>query len=291
MISTNISRVDYKGDGSTTEFPIPFPFIEKSDISVYLVKNGEETLLDQNYYIDEINKTVTYPGYPPGEEKAESERPEVLPEGSKLVITRDIEITQERSLGEIWPFNEAEKGLDKITMILQDMNGQLKRTLKISLGADANGFNPTFPYPEEGKTIIWHNGKLENTDFKDLLTELTTRAEKAAEAAERSEKSAANYLEVAEDKKKEIIQLSNDLMDSDESALEDQKNKCLEEMDTYVSNSKSEITDMVSEAKHYSETAKLAAKFDPDLYYQKKDLDEIVKKAIQYYSEYDYQAF
>ena len=233
MISTNISRVDYKGDGSTTEFPIPFPFIEKSDISVYLVKDGEETLLDQDYYIDEVNKTVTYPGYPPGEEKAESERPEVLPEGSKLVITRDIEITQERSLGEIWPFNEAEKGLDKITM---------------------------------------------NTDFKDLLTELTNRAEKAAKAAEESQKSVENSLSIAEDKKKEIIQLSNDLMDSDESALEDQKNKCLEEMDTYVSNSK-------------SETAKLAAEFDPDLYYQKKDLDEIVKKAIQYYSEYDYQAF
>lgn len=291
MISTNISRIDYKGDGATTEFPIPFPFIEKSDISVYRVKDGEETLLTNDYYIDEVNKTVIYPGYPPGEEKAESERPGILPNGSKLVITREIEITQERSLGSIWPFTDTEKGLDKITMILQDMSGQLKRTLKISLGADANGFNATFPYPEEGKTIIWHNGKLENTDFKDLLTELTTRAENAAEAAEKSEKSAANCLAVAEDKKKEIIQLSNDLMDSDESALEDQKNKCLEEMDTYVSNSKSEITDMVSEAKHYSETAKLAAEFDPDLYYQKKDLDEIVKKAIQYYSEYDYQAF
>lgn len=291
MISTNISRIDYKGDGATTEFPIPFPFIEKSDISVYRVKDGEETLLTNDYYIDEVNKTVIYPGYPPGEEKAESERPGILPNGSKLVITREIEITQERSLGSIWPFTDTEKGLDKITMILQDMSGQLKRTLKISLGADANGFNATFPYPEEGKTIIWHNGKLENTDFKDLLTELTTRAENAAEAAEKSEKSAANCLAVAEDKKKEIIQLSNDLMDSDESALEDQKNKCLEEMDTYVSNSKSEITDMVSEAKHYSETAKLAAKFDPDLYYQKKDLDEIVKRAIQYYSEYDYQAF
>lgn len=291
MISTNISRIDYKGDGSTTEFPIPFPFIEKSDIAVYLVKDGEETLLAQDYYIDEVNKTVIYPGYPPGEEKAESERPEILPEGSKLVITREIEITQERSLGSIWPFVDTEKGLDKITMILQDMNGQLKRTLKISLGADANGFNATFPYPEEGKTIIWHNGKLENTDFKDLLTELTTRAESAAEAAEKSEKSAANCLTVAEDKKKEIIQLSNDLMDADEQAMEEHKNKCLTEMDTYTSNSKSEITDMVAQAKHYSDTAKLAAEFDPDLYYQKKDLDDIVKKAIQYYAEYDYQSF
>lgn len=269
MISTNISRIDYKGDGSTTEFPIPFPFIERSDIAVYLVKDGAETLLTQDYYVDEVNRTVTYPGYPPGEEKAESERPEILPEGSKLVITREIEITQERSLGSIWPYTEAEKGLDKITMILQDMNGQLKRTLKISLGADANGFNATFPYPEEGKTIIWHNGKLENTDFKSLLTELTTRAEKAAEAAEKSEQSTANYL----------------------TDVEEHKNKCLAEMDTYMSNRKLEITDMVAQAKHYSDTAKLAAEFDPDLYYQKSDLDDIIKKAIQYYTEYDDKEF
>lgn len=175
MISTNVNLISYKGDGKTTEFAIPFPFIEKKDIVAYIVKDDVETLLTDDYYIDAVNNILIYPGYAPGEEKTESEQPEILPEGSRLIITRDIDINQERNLGRIWPFNETEKGLDKLTLICQDMKRQLNGTAHLSTAAEIDGFDATFPYPAEGKLIKWHNGKLVNVDFGDIIADPTSK--------------------------------------------------------------------------------------------------------------------
>lgn len=155
MINTNVNLITYKGDGKTKEFPIPFPYIDKENIVVYLVKDDVETLLTDDYYIDSVDNKLIYPGYAPGEEKTESEQPEVLPEGSRLIITRDIEINQEKSLGRIWPFTETEKGLDKLTLIAQDMKNDIKYSVKLPETAKADGFEATLPYPEKNTVFGW----------------------------------------------------------------------------------------------------------------------------------------
>ena len=144
MIEESENRITYLGDGAATEFAIPFSFLEKEDIVVVTVSPESRTeTLEKDYFVDADKKAVIYPGYPPGEDPPESERPPVLPAGWKLVIYRNIAVTQKSSLGSIWPFNLIEDGLDKLTMICQDILFSTKRMLKLPESIDE--FGPTLP--------------------------------------------------------------------------------------------------------------------------------------------------
>ena len=139
MINTSESRIIFNGNGTATEFPYSFAIINDTDVKVMTVDpDGVETVLDSDYYVDVTASKVIYPGYPPGEEPAESERPPVLPTGWQLVVYRDIPITQEANLGNVWPFNVIEDALDKITMILQNIYDGFKRSFKVSQSAPAD---------------------------------------------------------------------------------------------------------------------------------------------------------
>lgn len=146
MINTSVNRVLYKGDGTNTAFPISFPFLDKKDITVARVsKDNETTELKEDYFIDDTSKTVHFPGYPPGEEKPEEERPQILQNGERLLIYRSITINQESSLGNVWPFDVIEDALDKITMIIQDLNEKQKRSIQIPESADPDAYHAEFP--------------------------------------------------------------------------------------------------------------------------------------------------
>lgn len=139
MINTSESRIIFNGNGTATEFPYSFAIINDTDVKVMTVDpDGVETVLDSDYYVDVTASKVIYPGYPPGEEPAESERPPVLPTSWQLVVYRDIPITQEANLGNVWPFNVIEDALDKITMILQNIYDGFKRSFKVSQSAPAD---------------------------------------------------------------------------------------------------------------------------------------------------------
>lgn len=144
MIEESENRITYMGDGAATEFAIPFSFLEKENIVVVTVSPESRTeTLEKDYFVDADKKAVIYPGYPPGEDPPESERPPVLPAGWKLVIYRNIAVTQKSSLGSIWPFNLIEDGLDKLTVICQDILFSTKRMLKLPESIDE--FDPTLP--------------------------------------------------------------------------------------------------------------------------------------------------
>ena len=286
MINTTVNRIDYKGDGVTTVFPIPFPFIERSDVTVSIVgKDNETTTITSDYYINEEEKTLTYPGYHPGEEPEKEEWPDVLADGERLIITRDITVNQERDLGEVWPFDEAEDALDKITMILQDLSEKMGRTIKIPLAADADSFDATFPYPKEGNTVMWQNGHLVNTDYKEPIQALTDQATAAAKAAKESEENAktseetckeylTKLMEGADLKKNEILEFVNALLDTSEKDLSKYTEEMLESLDICTDSAKSEILLLIAEAKHYADVAKKAAEFDPELYFTKDEVNE-----------------
>lgn len=145
MIESIENRLTYKGDGKTTEFPVTFPFIEKEDVVVATVSPEDKVnILIGDYFLDAEKGAVIYPGYPPGEEPPESEQPLVLGSGWKLVIYRDIRITQEVSLGDRWPFNVTEAALDKLTLICQDLSLVQRRSLRIPESI-SDTFDPTLP--------------------------------------------------------------------------------------------------------------------------------------------------
>jgi hypothetical protein len=138
MIDSVVIKQIYQGDGETTQFPFAFPF-ESADhvkVSIYDTETETETQLTSDYYVDATASKVLYPGYPPGEEPPESERPGPLPVGQKLVIYRDTPINQLEDLGEKYPLTIIEDMIDKVTMILQEFGDQLDRALIVDMAAD-----------------------------------------------------------------------------------------------------------------------------------------------------------
>ena len=118
MIGSSENRISYNGNGIATEFAYTFKILEKSDIKVlHVAKDGTEELLTKDYYVDMEKSVVLYPGYAPGAEIPEQNRPPILPIGERLVLYREVPITQESALDKHWPFNVIENGLDKLTII------------------------------------------------------------------------------------------------------------------------------------------------------------------------------
>lgn len=299
MINISVNRVLYKGDGTNTAFPISFPFLDKKDITVARVsKDNETTELKEDYFIDDTSRTVHFPGYPPGEEKPEEERPQILQNGERLLIYRSIKINQESSLGNVWPFDVIEDALDKITMIIQDLNEKQKRSIQIPESADPDAYRTNFPYPKEGNVIVWRGGKLVNEDYQNAIGQYIDQAKKSADAAaqsadraEASEINAKETLKIFEVKKKELQDFVMELEDGSETDLKDYTRKLLESLDTYGVNLKDELLQQVESAKHYAEVAKEVAGFDPERYYTKDETSQKIQDAISMILEFDERSF
>lgn len=187
MVITNVNQVVYQGDGVTTAFPFTFRIIDATDIKLLLLdSDGTETDIMSDYYVDTTNNTVYYPPYyvdadnavhfpefAPGQEPPMAEQPPVLAEGQKLVIYRKLPITQEKDLGDKWPFYVIELGLDKLTMILQDIWDWLGRCLCVSKGQAyeaGDDFDPTVPL--EADKVICGNANATGYDAREALMEV-----------------------------------------------------------------------------------------------------------------------
>lgn len=150
MITASVNRIIYNGNGQTTEFPYSFAIINADDVKVMTIDpDNKETVLDSDYYVDTQAKKVIYPGYPPGQDAGESEKPPILPAGWKLVVYREVPITQESKLSDVWPFNVIEAGLDKLTMICQVIKDDISRCFIVG---------PATPLDVD-TTIPWEAGK------------------------------------------------------------------------------------------------------------------------------------
>lgn len=303
MINTSTNKIEYKGDGTTRSFPIPFPFTERKDIAVYVVEDDETTRLTKDYYVDLEGSSVSYPGYPPGEEPDESEQPAPLKAEATIVIMRSMPITQERSMGKIWPFNEIEKAADKLTMIIQDIYEKLNRSVKLPVGTSFKG-DFELPNPKAGNVIAWNDDgtNLENQDVLTAARELAAEAKAYADAAEKSREAAGtseanvkasqeSLVKAIENDKNEILKFSMDLMDQNEADLGKFAKKVEDQMDESLDNAQMELTKYVTAAKTYAETAKEAAGYDPNEHYTKAEVDKKITDALQSIDVYDSKDF
>ena len=118
-VSSETSRVEYAGNGSTTAFSITFPYQAKSDISVTLITDATEAetawALTTNYTLSDPGATGTLTAL-------------VAPaSGYTLRIERDVPITQTTDLVENdnLPSETLENTFDRLVMIDQQIQRQI----------------------------------------------------------------------------------------------------------------------------------------------------------------------
>ena len=193
MIPLADTKVIYVGDGKTTVFPFTFKYADIGDVkaSVYDIDGDMTTVLEKDYYVDESLGAVIYPGYPPGEEIPEMERPAVLDSGHKIVIYRSTEISQPIDLGDKYPLNILEKMQDRAILLMQELNEIVERSVKVAAGAEIT--------PDE---II--------SSIKENAASAATSASEAAESA----LSASNFAEQAGSRIDEIAGYAKDAENS-----------------------------------------------------------------------------
>lgn len=128
-IAAASSKVIYAGDGITTAFPFSFKIntTDGSDLQVSVIDNlGNVTLLTGNYSVDVANAKVNYPtvaGVAPLGVGITA-----LPLNWDLVINRVEPLSQLVSLSDQgFSLPALEAGLDKMTMILQQLQEQISR--------------------------------------------------------------------------------------------------------------------------------------------------------------------
>jgi hypothetical protein len=131
-VSNQVTKRIYQGNDITREWEIDFPLISPADLKVYLTSpDGEETLLTTGYTLNASATLLTYPTVDSG----------LAPLGSGWTITlvRATPLTQEIDLvrqGDL-DAEVLEQGYDKLTLLLQELQEVLSRSIKFPVSAPA----------------------------------------------------------------------------------------------------------------------------------------------------------
>ena len=113
MIENTSTKRLYSTDGTNKVFDIPFDFINNEDvvISVKLPADTDFTKITENYLVNKAMATVTYPV-----------SGNALVADSSVLIERNTPVTQLESSAKLhFTSSDVERGLDKITMIAQEI--------------------------------------------------------------------------------------------------------------------------------------------------------------------------
>lgn len=140
-VSSQNSRIEQLGDGTTTAFAVNFYFLENSDLKVFV--NGVLQTITTNY-------TVTGAGNPAGGTVTFVSAPA---NGVEVVIFRDPAITQGLDYidNDPFPAESHERGLDKLTMIAQRAKDLVSRALR--LGDSVVGVSTELPALSGGQLL------------------------------------------------------------------------------------------------------------------------------------------
>jgi hypothetical protein len=113
MIENTSTKILYSTDGTNKVFDIPFDFINNEDVvlSVKLPTDTDFTKITENYLVNKAMATVTYPV-----------SGNALVADSSVLIERNTPVTQLESSAMLhFTSSDIERGLDKITMIAQEI--------------------------------------------------------------------------------------------------------------------------------------------------------------------------
>ncbi len=125
-ISTTTSRALYAGNGVTTIFSFPYLFLANGDLEVRLIEaSGASTVLTLT-----TDYTVTGANNDAGGDVTMIVAPA---SGEQLLIRRIVDLTQETAYpsGDSFPAESHERALDKLTMMVQQHDEELARTIQL----------------------------------------------------------------------------------------------------------------------------------------------------------------
>lgn len=128
LVSNNVFKNRYVWDGSQTNFPISFPFLDNNHIQVWYAEPGK---LDTDAVIlGKENYTITGAGNPAG---GVLTRTTAWAVGATIAIVRNVPITQLHQYTQYdnFPAKSHEDALAKLTMIDQQQQEILNRSVKL----------------------------------------------------------------------------------------------------------------------------------------------------------------
>lgn len=167
-VQSQTSRADYTGNGATTLFAVPFYFLLDTDLQVIRTDYSTNPVSVVTLVLNS-DYTVTGASNPAGGSITMTVAPTV---SMKVSILRVVPFTQLKHYVPNDPFPAAshEGGLDKLTMIVQQLDEQADRAL--TLPANVVGVSATLPTPVANQIIGWNQNAnaLQNVDATTLTT-------------------------------------------------------------------------------------------------------------------------
>lgn len=134
-VQTTTNQINYTGDGATTVFPYTFLVDDKTWLKVYV--NGTLQTVDTQYAVSGLGQesggNVTFTTAPPS--------------ASSVIIARtNVPATQliDFQVNEEFPPDDVEDGLDKLTVLIQQVTINVLRAVQIP-STDITGLNQTLP--------------------------------------------------------------------------------------------------------------------------------------------------
>ena len=160
-VTTTTSRVEYTGNGSTTVFSYPFKITVDASLKVYLVTTATGV---------SVLKTISthYSVSGAGTASGGNVTMGTAPLSSEtLVIEREEAYTSTTDYieNDSFPAETHEGALDKLTMLTQQNDRDITRSMRQSTGTP-DSVNTELPFPIASKLIAWNADAdaLENTD-------------------------------------------------------------------------------------------------------------------------------
>jgi hypothetical protein len=156
-VSSTLNRKTFSGDGASTVFDTsPIEFFGSSDLAVYVVTNTTHTavtLVEGTHYSVSGGSgagVVTLAG------GASPWGP--LLSGTTLVIVRDLDLVQEADFvnNEINDAEVQEDALDKLTMMAQQLNAKIARSVALP-DSDTSGTSTVLPFPSGSNLLGWNS--------------------------------------------------------------------------------------------------------------------------------------
>lgn len=170
-IQSQTTRVDYTGNGATTNFPVPFYWLQDTDLLVIRTDSAYTPPT-----VATLALTTDYVVTGSGNQSGGSITTTVAPTATqKLSILRNVPFTQLTHYVPNDPFPAAshEQALDKLTMETQQLNEGLSRS--ITLPPNATGLSTNLPLPAANNLIGWNPAAnaLQNVDPTTIATAVT----------------------------------------------------------------------------------------------------------------------
>ena len=198
MIETTITKIQYDADGVQRRWSIPFQYADAKHISIY-TKVGEEPTVKvvDNYDIDEDDSVVIYPTVASGQEPVAA--------GTKIIIARETPETQLEDASQVhFTSKDVERGLDKLTMITQELSTTASETMEVSADAfeaaeeAVNSAAQANETAEEAKTIAGQAVGIA-TDAKSIAEDIDAKATQALDNSNTAINTANSAKQTAED--------------------------------------------------------------------------------------------